>query len=105
MPLLLFGSVHGFSLITAQSPSDLLQYPELPTLYLYVEKLKDHILKRNDLEDIHGNRQRADDCVHSAYHDEYILKEDAIYSEVLEDWFEDEDTMYEAEEEQLEVEA
>lgn len=72
---------------------------------VWVESLNDNILKSNALKDIHGEWQRADDCVHSAYHDEYILKEDAIYSEVLEDWFEDEDTMHEAEKEELEVEA
>ena len=70
-----------------------------------VESLNDNILKSNALKDIHGEWQRANDCVHSAYHDEYILKENAIYSEVLEDWFEDEDTMFKAEKEELEVEA
>lgn len=72
---------------------------------VWVENLNDDILRRNAVEDIHGEWQRANDCVHSAYHDEYILKEDAIYSEVLEDWFEDEDTMHKAEKEELEVEA
>lgn len=72
---------------------------------VWVESLNDNILKSDALKDIHGEWQRADDCVHSAYHDEYILESDAIYSEVLEDWFEDEDTMHEAEKEELEVEA
>lgn len=72
---------------------------------VWVESLNDNILKSNALKDIHGEWQRADDCVLSVYHDEYILESDAIYSEVLEDWFEDEDTMHEAEKEELEVEA
>lgn len=72
---------------------------------VWVKNLNDNILRRNAVEDINGEWQRANDCVHSAYHDEYILKEDAIYSEVLEDWFEDEETMHEAEKKELEVEA
>ena len=72
---------------------------------VWVESLNDNILESNALKDIHGEWQRADDCVHSAYHDEYILKEDAIYSELLEDWFVDENALHEAEKEELEVEA
>lgn len=72
---------------------------------VWVEKHDDYILKDKAVVDINGDWQHKDDCVNSAYLDEYILKEDAIYSEVLEDWFEDEDTMHEAEKEELEVEA
>lgn len=72
---------------------------------VWVENLYDNILKDNALKDIHGEWQRANDCVHSAYHDEYILEEYAVYSEILEDWFEDEETMLKAEKEELEVEA
>lgn len=59
---------------------------------LYVERHHDYFLNENVVKDINGDNQLKSDCVHSVWHDTYILEEDAVYSELLKDWFCDEET-------------
>lgn len=81
---------------------------------VYIDSIDDYVYNDDAVEDINGDYQLADDCVWSHYEQKYILKEDSVhsdyedddlfkdtsaYSELLKDWFGDEDDRIEAEKE------
>lgn len=81
---------------------------------VHIDSIDDYVYNDDAVEDINGDYQLADDCVWSHYEQKHILKEDSVhsdyeddnlfkdtsvYSELLKDWFGDEDDRIEEEKE------
>lgn len=64
----------------------------------YVERHDDYFRSEDVIEDINGDYQLESECVHSDYFDAFIHEEDAVYSELMKDWFYNKESKDEAEE-------